>query len=68
MRDVFLCSPLRTPVGKYGGLLSSIRPDDMAALVLRALVERTGIDPAAIDDVVLGCANQAGEDAYEEGE
>ena len=62
MRDVFLCSPLRTPVGKYGGLLSSIRPDDMAALVLRALVERTGIDPAAIDDVVLGCANQAGED------
>jgi len=62
MRDVFLCSPLRTPVGKYGGLLSSIRPDDMAALVLRALVERAGIDPAAIDDVVLGCANQAGED------
>ena len=62
MRDVFLCSPLRTPVGKYGGLLSSIRPDDMAALVLRALVERTEIDPAAIDDVVLGCANQAGED------
>jgi len=62
MRDVFLCNPLRTPVGKYGGLLSSIRPDDMAALVLRALVERTGIDPAAIDDVVLGCANQAGED------
>jgi len=62
MRDVFLCSPLRTPVGKYGGLLSSIRPDDMAALVLRALVECTGIDPTAIDDVVLGCANQAGED------
>ncbi len=62
MRDVFLCSPLRTPVGKYGGALSSVRPDDLAAHVLRALVERTHLDPAAIDDVILGCANQAGED------
>jgi acetyl-CoA C-acetyltransferase len=62
MRSVFLCSPLRTPVGKYGGALSSVRPDDLAALVLRALVERTTLDPAAIDDVILGCANQAGED------
>nr|BAL53587.1 acetyl-CoA C-acetyltransferase [uncultured Bacteroidetes bacterium] len=62
MHEVYLCTPLRTPVGKYGGALSSIRPDDMAALVLRAVVERAGIDPAAIDDVIMGCANQAGED------
>jgi 3-oxoadipyl-CoA thiolase len=62
MRQVYLCSPLRTPVGKYGGALSSVRPDDMAALVLRAIVERNRLDPAAVDDVVLGCANQAGED------
>ncbi|GIV56117.1 MAG: acetyl-CoA acetyltransferase [Candidatus Kapaibacterium sp.] len=62
MHEVYLCNPLRTPVGKYGGALSSIRPDDMAALVLRAVVERAGIDPAAIDDVIMGCANQAGED------
>lgn len=62
MRDVFLCSPLRTPVGKYGGALSTVRPDDMAALVVRAIVERNGLDPAAVDDVIIGCANQAGED------
>ncbi|MCS6999418.1 MAG: thiolase family protein [Bacteroidota bacterium] len=62
MRTVFLCSPLRTPVGKYGGLLSSVRPDDMAALLLQAMIEKNSLDPSAIDDVVLGCANQAGED------
>lgn len=62
MRDVFLCSPLRTPVGKYGGALSSVRPDDMAALVLRTIAERNNLDPAAVDDVIIGCANQAGED------
>ncbi len=62
MKDVFLCEALRTPVGKYGGALSAIRPDDLAALVLKAIVERSGIDAAAIDDVILGCANQAGED------
>lgn len=62
MRSVFLCSPRRTPVGKYGGALSSVRPDDLAALVLRTLVEQSALDPAAIDDVILGCANQAGED------
>lgn len=58
----FIIEPLRTPVGKYGGALSSVRPDDMAAELLRVLVERTGLDPASIDDVILGCANQAGED------
>lgn len=62
MRQVYLCNPLRTPVGKYGGALSALRPDDMAALVIRTVVERAGIDPAAIDDVIIGCANQAGED------
>jgi acetyl-CoA acyltransferase len=62
MNHAFICSPLRTLVGKYGGALSAVRPDDLSASVLRALVERTNIDPADIDDVILGCANQAGED------
>jgi 3-oxoadipyl-CoA thiolase len=53
---------LRTPFGRYGGALREVRPDDMAAHVVRTLVERNGVDPAAIDDVILGAANQAGED------
>jgi 3-oxoadipyl-CoA thiolase len=53
---------LRTPFGRYGGALSGVRPDDMAAHVVRAVIERTGVDPAAVDDVILGAANQAGED------
>ena len=53
---------LRTPFGRYGGALKDVRPDDMAAHVIRALVDRTGLDPATIDDVILGAANQAGED------
>ncbi|MFM2133491.1 MAG: beta-ketoadipyl CoA thiolase [Bacteroidota bacterium] len=62
MHSVFLCEPVRTPVGKYGGALSSVRPDDLAAIVLKECVERSGIDAALLDDVILGCANQAGED------
>lgn len=63
MTDVYLCHPVRSAVGKFGGSLSSIRPDDMAADMLRALLERApNMDPAAIDDVIMGCANQAGED------
>lgn len=62
MKEVFVIDPLRTPVGKYGGALASVRPDDMAAIVLKALVERTDIPPEVIDDVIMGCANQAGED------
>src|SRR5687768_9578706 len=62
MPDVFLVSPLRTPVGRYGGALSAVRADDLAAHVIRHLVERTGIPADRIDDVILGCANQAGED------
>jgi 3-oxoadipyl-CoA thiolase len=53
---------LRTPFGRYGGALREVRPDDMAAHVVRTLVERNGVDPAAIDDVIFGAANQAGED------
>ena len=53
---------LRTPIGRYGGALATVRPDDLASLVIRAIVERSGIDPAVIEDVYFGCANQAGED------
>lgn len=53
---------VRTPIGRHGGGLASVRPDDLAALVIEALVKRTGIDPASIDDVIFGCTNQAGED------
>ncbi|MCU0485505.1 MAG: acetyl-CoA C-acetyltransferase [Anaerolineales bacterium] len=62
MPEAVIIQALRTPIGALGGALSSIRPDDLAALVLRTLVERTGTDPASIDEVFLGCANQAGED------
>jgi 3-oxoadipyl-CoA thiolase len=55
-------SAVRTPIGRYGGVLSGIRPDDLAAVAIGAAVERAGVDPAAIDDVYFGCANQAGED------
>jgi 3-oxoadipyl-CoA thiolase len=53
---------VRTPIGRYGGTFKEVRPDDLAALVIRSLVDRTGIDPARIEDVIFGCANQAGED------
>ena len=63
MRYAFLCDAIRTPVGSYGGALSQIRTDDLAAIPIRALVERnSGMDVSQIDDVVYGCANQAGED------
>jgi 3-oxoadipyl-CoA thiolase len=62
MTDAFICAYVRTPFGRYAGALAGLRPDAMAAGVLRAIVERGGIDPAAIDDVILGNANQAGED------
>ncbi|HEY9478565.1 MAG TPA: acetyl-CoA C-acyltransferase [Gemmatimonadaceae bacterium] len=53
---------VRTPIGRHGGVLARVRPDDLAAVVIQALLERTGVDPASVDDVILGCANQAGED------
>jgi len=62
MREAFISVAFRTPVGKHGGALASVRPDDLAAVPIKAVVERSGIDPATIDDVILGCANQAGED------
>ena len=62
LRQTWIVDAVRTPFGRYGGALAPVRPDDLAALVVRALVDRTGIDPASIEDVILGCANQAGED------
>ncbi len=61
-RKAAVICALRTPIGRYGGTLSSVRPDDLAAHVIRAVVDRSGIDPAQIDDVYMGAANQAGED------
>ncbi len=61
-REAVIIHALRTPVGKYGGVLRNVRPDDLSALVIRKLVEQTRIDPTLIDDVMWGCANQAGED------
>jgi acetyl-CoA acyltransferase len=63
MQEVFICDSLRTPFGRYGGALAPIRTDDLAALPIRALIERNrGVDWSALDDVIFGCANQAGED------
>src|SRR3954466_11057999 len=60
--EAFISVALRTPVGKHGGSLANIRPDDLAAIPIKAVVERSGVDPAGVDDVILGGANQAGED------
>ncbi len=62
MTEVVIASALRTPIGKIRGALSAMRPDDLAALVIRAAVERAGVAPAEIEEVYFGCANQAGED------
>ena len=62
LREAWIVEAVRTPVGRYGGALAGVRPDDLAAAVLEAVVARSGIDPTIIDDVILGCANQAGED------
>jgi 3-oxoadipyl-CoA thiolase len=62
MAEAFLVDGVRTPVGKFGGALSGVRPDDLLAHTFRALVERTGIDAAELDEIVAGCTNQAGED------
>ena len=63
MQQALICDAVRTPFGRYGGALSALRADDLAALPLKALLARLPqLDPQAIDDVILGCANQAGED------
>jgi acetyl-CoA C-acetyltransferase len=62
MPEAFLVGGVRTPVGRHGGVLATVRPDDLAALVLQAAVDRAGVDPATVDEVIFGCVNQAGED------
>jgi len=62
MKEVVIIDGVRTPIGKYGGGLSKVRPDDLLAHTLKALVERTGLEPSLLDDVYAGCGNQAGED------
>ena len=63
MKEAFICDAVRTPIGRYGGVLASLRADDLAALPLKALMQRhPDFDWSAVDDVIYGCANQAGED------
>jgi 3-oxoadipyl-CoA thiolase len=62
MKEVVIIDAVRTPIGRYAGALSPVRPDDMAAHVIKAVIERTGIDTSLIEEVYMGCANQAGED------
>ncbi len=62
MNEVVIVSAVRTPIGRIGGALSSVRPDDLAALVIKTAVERAGVQPGGIEEVYMGCANQAGED------
>src|SRR5260370_42658378 len=63
MTDAYICDASRTPIGRYGGALASVRADDLAAIPIAALVSRNAtVDWGALDDVILGCANQAGED------
>jgi acetyl-CoA C-acetyltransferase len=62
MKEVVIVSAVRTPIGRHGGQLSAVRPDDLAALVLAEAVKRAGVNPAEVEEVYLGCANQAGED------
>ncbi|HET9439904.1 MAG TPA: thiolase family protein [Longimicrobiales bacterium] len=62
VNTVYIIDAVRTPIGRHSGALASVRPDDLAAITIKATVARSGVDPTTIDDVVLGCANQAGED------
>jgi len=62
VREAWIVDGVRTPIGRHGGALASIRPDDLAAVTIQALVQRSDLDPATIDDVLFGCTNQAGED------
>src|SRR5918999_163960 len=61
-QEVYLIDAVRTPIGRHGGALSRVRPDDLAATAIAGLIKRTGVEPSSVDDVILGCANQAGED------
>ena len=63
MKEAYIVDGIRTPIGSFGGSLSGLRADDMGALVIKTLIERnSNLDPATIADVIMGCANQAGED------
>src|SRR5688572_33040725 len=62
MPEAVIVAAVRTPIGRHAGVLKDVRPDDLAALVVGEVVSRAGIDPAAVEEVYLGCANQAGED------
>ena len=62
MQEVVIIDGVRTAIGRHAGALSDVRPDDLAALVIREIVSRTGIDPNEVEEVYFGCANQAGED------
>ena len=62
MPEAVIIDAIRSPIGALGGVLSAVRPDDLAAHILKALVERTGIDLALVEEVYMGCANQAGDD------
>ncbi len=61
-RNAVIINALRTPIGRYGGVLKDVRPDDLGAIIIKTLVERSGLEPSLIDDLMWGCANQAGED------
>src|SRR5437899_1982542 len=65
MRDAVIVGAVRTPVGKRNGALSAVHPADLSAVTLNAIVERTGIDPGLVDDVVWGCVNQVGEQTFD---
>jgi acetyl-CoA acetyltransferase len=60
--EAWIVGAVRTPIGRHGGALSTVRPDDLGAVTLQALMERTGVPPSEVEDVYMGCANQAGED------
>jgi acetyl-CoA acyltransferase len=62
LKEAWIVGAMRTPVGRHGGSLSAVRPDDLGAVALEALIERTGVPPPEVEDVFFGCANQAGED------
>ena len=63
MEEAFICDGIRTPIGRYGGALAGVRTDDLAAIPIKTLMERnSGVDWKTVNDVILGCANQAGED------
>ena len=62
MTDAVIIDAIRTPIGALGGMLAAVRPDDLAALVIKEIIQRNQLDPALVEEVYLGCANQAGED------